>query len=147
MSRIPNEDPNPNQDLEPLPNRGSQTPLPEVETPLGKKAKALLLSIWEPVNLVGHSLTGDLWKTIYSTLQDTIALALALRLPGLIGKWIIGKDFSAFDVCWGENPLGVSRYACYLIVTADFALWIVLGGRIVGRLWVGIREFHNRRRQ
>lgn len=83
--------------------------------------------------MLGSSLMGDLWENVYLSIQDAVALSILLQLPSLIGRIIIGKDFSAFDVCMQESPLGISRYACFLIVTSDFCLWIVLAGRILGR--------------
>lgn len=83
---------------------------------------------------------GELWRTIYLSVQDAIALGVLLQLPSLVGKIIIGKDFSSFDVCLQENALGVSRYACFIIVTSDFCLWIILAGRIIGRFWVDLRH-------
>ncbi|MGK7876596.1 MAG: hypothetical protein AB4426_25870 [Xenococcaceae cyanobacterium] len=59
----------------------------------------------------------------------------------MIGLWIIGKKFSSFDVCLQENALGVSRYACFIIVASDFLLWIVLAGRIVSRFWEKFSSF------
>ena len=82
---------------------------------------------------------GDLWKTLCDTLRDAIALSLLLKIPGLIGALIIGKDFSGFDICMQEGAFGVSRYACSIIVMADFCLWIVLAGRILSRLVI---DFH-----
>lgn len=82
---------------------------------------------------------GDLWRTVYLSVQDAIALSTLLQLPGLVGRIIIGKDFASFDVCLQENALGVSRYACFIIVTSDFLLWIGLAGRILGRFWADLR--------
>ncbi|MDY7012100.1 MAG: hypothetical protein SVX43_00645 [Cyanobacteriota bacterium] len=45
------------------------------------------------------------------------------------------KDFSGVDACQREKALGSSRYACFIIVTSDFLLWIVLAGRILGHFW------------
>jgi hypothetical protein len=81
---------------------------------------------------------GDLWRAVYLSVQDAIALSILLQLPSFIGRVIIGKDFSGFDVCLQENPLGVSRYACFIIITSDFCLWII-AGRIIGRFWVDLR--------
>lgn len=83
---------------------------------------------------------GDLWRTVYLSVQDAIALSTLLQLPGLVGRIIIGKDFASFDVCLQENALGVSRYACFIIVISDFLLWIGLAGRILGRFWADLRE-------
>jgi hypothetical protein len=111
-----------------------------LETKIGKRAKHLLLNIWEPLDILGQGLTGDLWRTVYLSVQDAIALSILLQLPSIIGHVIIGKDFSGFDVCLQENPLGVSRYACFIIITSDFCLWILLAGRIAGRFWVELQS-------
>jgi hypothetical protein len=112
------------------------TPPSELKTEVGKRTEQLLLNIWEPLDVLGQGIIGELWRTLYLSVQDAIALSVLLQLPSLIGRVIIGKDFSSFDVCLLENPLGVSRYACFIIITSDFCLWIVLAGRIIGRFWV-----------
>ncbi len=86
---------------------------------------------------------GDLWRMFYSTVQDAIALSLLLKIPGIVGFWIIGKQFSDYQVCLQESAWGASRYACFVIVTSDFLLWIVLAGRIFGRFWAEISKFRN----
>jgi hypothetical protein len=83
---------------------------------------------------------GDLWRTVYLSVQDAIALGTLLQVPSWVGRIIIGKDFASFDVCQQENPLGVARYACYIIVTSDFLLWILLASRILGRFIADFRE-------
>ncbi|MBE9247478.1 hypothetical protein IQ223_24405 [Microcystis aeruginosa LEGE 00239] len=113
--------------------------LPELKTKTGKRAERLLLNVWEPLDVLGRGLMGDLWRAVYLSVQDAIALSILLQLPSFIGRVIIGKDFSGFDVCLQENPLGVSRYACFIIITSDFCLWIILAGRIIGRFWVDLR--------
>lgn len=113
---------------------------PDPSTKTGQWTKRRLLDIWEPLDLIGQGLMGELWRTIYLSVQDAIALGVLLQLPSLVGKIIIGKDFSSFDVCLQENALGVSRYACFIIVTSDFCLWIILAGRIIGRFWVDLRH-------
>ena len=107
----------------------------QAKTPLGQRTEKVLENIFEPLDLLGQRLMGELWRTFYLSVQDAIALGLLLQIPGLIGRWIIGKEFSSFDVCLQENALGASRYACFIIVASDFLLWIVLAGRIVGRFW------------
>jgi hypothetical protein len=91
------------------------------------------------LDVLGQGLMGDLWRTVYLSVQDAIALGTLLQLPSLVGRIIIGKDFASFDVCLQENPLGVSRYACFIVVISDFCLWIVLAGRVLGRFWVDLR--------
>lgn len=109
------------------------------KTKSGLMAKRLILSIWEPIDLLGKGLMGSLWKTVYLSIQDAISLSILLKLPSFIGLIIIGKDFSSYDVCLQENSLGVARYACFIIISSDFCLWMVLAGRIIGRFWVDIR--------
>lgn len=115
--------------------------LPEIKTKTGKRTERVLLNVWEPLDLLGRGLMGDLWRAVYLSVQDAIALSILLQLPSFIGRVIIGKDFSGFDVCLQENPLGVSRYACFIIITSDFCLWIILAGRIIGRFWVDLHGF------
>lgn len=102
------------------------------------------MNITEPLDLVGRSVMGELWRNFYLTVQDAIALSLLLRIPSLIGTWILGKDFSGFDACLKENFLSVTPYACFIIVVSDFFLWIFLGGRIIGRFWADLRELRQR---
>lgn len=121
----------------------SQTPDPNSSPPKsgwGKRIERFLDNILEPIDLVGQRLLGDLWKTFYLTIQDAIALGLLLQIPSFIGKIIIGKDFSSFDICLQENALGPSRYACFIIVTSDFLLWIILAGRIIARFIVDLKN-------
>jgi hypothetical protein len=68
---------------------------------------------------------------------------ILLKLPGLIGQIIIGKDFSSFDICMLESPWGSSRYACFIIVASDFLLWIVLAGQIIARFWADLKDLKN----
>ena len=112
----------------------------ELKTVTGKRTQSLLISVWEPLDVLGRGLMGDLWRTVYLSVQDAIALGTLLQLPGFVGRVIIGKDFSSFDICLQENALGVSRYACFIIVASDFCLWIILAGRIIGRFWFDLRE-------
>jgi large-conductance mechanosensitive channel len=108
------------------------------KTQSGQQTEKLLNNIWDSLDKIGKALMNDLWRTFYLSVQDAIALSCLLQIPGLIGHWILGKDFSSFDVCLQENPLGASRYACFIIVASNFLLWIVLAGRIVGRFWEDI---------
>ncbi|MDJ0660683.1 MAG: hypothetical protein QNJ42_14525 [Crocosphaera sp.] len=116
------------------------------QTPWGQRTQKILENISEPIDLFGQRLLGSLWKTFYESVQDAIALSLLLQIPSLIGKIIIGKEFSSYDVCLAENALGSSRYACFIIVTSDFLLWIVLAGRILGRFWVDFKNLWSNNR-
>jgi hypothetical protein len=123
----------------PQPPNNTDPALLELKTTTGKRTQQFLMSVWEPIDVLGHGLMGDLWRTVYLSVQDAIALSVLLQLPSLIGRVIIGKDFASFDVCLQENSLGVSRYACFIIITSDFCLWIILAGRIIGRFWVDLQ--------
>jgi hypothetical protein len=118
----------------------TRSDIPEPVTRSGKQTKQMLRGFWESLDHLGQGLMGDLWRTVYLSIQDAIALAVLLKLPSLVGQLIISKDFSSFDLCLKENPFGVARYACYIIVTSDFLLWILLGFRILGRFISGLRE-------
>ena len=107
----------------------------QTKTPLGKRTEVALENTFEPLDLLGERLMGELWRTFYLSVQDAIALSLLLQIPGLIGHWITGEEFSSFKDCLQQDALGASRYACFIIVASDFLLWIVLAGRIVGRFW------------
>lgn len=107
----------------------------------GQRTRELLLSIWEPIDQIGEALMGALWRTVYLTIQDAIALSSLLTIPSLIGKVITGEDYSGFDQCLSQGSIwNVNRYACFIIVTSGFCLWIVLGGRIIIRLFRDLRD-------
>ncbi|MBD2512491.1 MAG: hypothetical protein HWQ35_17835 [Nostoc sp. NMS1] len=115
------------------------------QTKAGQYTEQILKNIWEPVNLLGQSLMGDYWKTVYLSIQDAIALAVLLKIPELLGQLILGKSFSDFGVCLQENALGASRYACFIIVASDFMLWIVIAGRIIGRFWADLNDLRKQK--
>ncbi|MFB2975954.1 hypothetical protein [Microseira sp. BLCC-F43] len=117
------------------------------KTRLGRRKEVILKNIWEPLDFLGKSLMGDLWRTTYLSIQDAIALSILLQVPGLIGQWIIGKSFSDFSVCLKESALSPTRYACFIIVTSDFLLWIVLAGRIIGRFWADLKDLRQGNRR
>jgi hypothetical protein len=101
------------------------------------------MNILELVDQVFYALMGKLGRTVYGSIQDAIAIGIILKLPGLIGEIIIGKDFSGFNICLQESPWGVSRYACFIIVTSDFLLWMVLAGRILARFRADLKDLKN----
>jgi len=101
------------------------------------------MNVLEIVDQVFYALMGQLGRTVYGSIQDAIAIGIILKLPGLIGEIIIGKDFSGFDICLQESLWGVSRYACLIIVASDFLLWIVLAGRIIGRFRADLKDLKN----
>lgn len=117
----------------------SQTASPNTQS--GKLARKFLDNILEPLDELGKALMGDLWRTFYLSVQDAIAMSLLLRIPSLVGKWILGKSFSDFAVCLQESPTSPTRYACFVIVTADIFLWLLLAARIIGRFWQDLSDF------
>ena len=121
------------------PSKPDPNPL-KPKTMAGKRTLKILMSLAESLDIVGRGLFGSLWKTVYLSIQDAIALSTLLQLPSLVGRVIIGKDFSSLNICLQENALGVSRYACFIIIISDFCLWIILAGRIVGRFWIDLGE-------
>ena len=124
----------------------SPTPVeqsPPVNTRSGTFIQKVVMNVLEIVDQVFYALMGKLGRTVYASLQDAIALSILLKLPGLIGQIIIGKDFSSFDICMKESPLGASYYACFIIVASDFLLWIVIAGRIIGRFWADLKDLKN----
>ena len=125
---------------QPQPNLSPPRQLSQLQSVSGRLVQKLLLNVWEPLDLLGQGLLGDLWRTTYLSIQDAIALSILLRIPGLIGRLIIGKEFTSFDVCLQENALGALRYACFIIVTSDFGLWFILAVRIIGRFWADLGD-------
>jgi hypothetical protein len=59
-----------------LPSGVPQTPQPR--TKLGKKTQKVLTSVWESLDQVGQGLMGELWRTVYQSVQDAIALGVLL---------------------------------------------------------------------
>ncbi len=115
------------------PQTPPKPPASKIQLTPREKAEKVLAAVFDPVDVIGKAVMGDLWKTFCETVQDAIALSLLLQIPSLIGKWILGKEFSGFDVCMQESPLGVNRYACFIIVISDFCLWMVLAARVISR--------------
>lgn len=116
---------------------------PQILQPKTKVARGIekfLDQVLEPLDVLGQRVLGDLWRTFYLAIQDAIALAFLLQIPGWLGHLITGKNFSSFDTCLQENALSVSRYACFIIVISDFLLWIVIAGRAIIRFWQDSRN-------
>jgi hypothetical protein len=133
------QNPQPSQPV-PQSSQSSVNPPVQMQTKVGKSMFVLLKNIWEPLDLLGKSLMGNYWRTVYLSIQDAIALYILLRIPDLIGHLIFGKSFSSFDVCLKENALGASFYACFIIVVSDFLLWIIIAGRIIGRFLADLSD-------
>jgi hypothetical protein len=117
-------------------------PSPPPQTKLGRLVEKVMLNLIEPIDLIGKRAMGDYWVFVYLSIQDAIALAAMFKLPSNVAHFLIGTDFSGFDVCLLQSPLGVSRYACFLIVAADFCTWIVIGGRILSRFLSDVKPFN-----
>jgi hypothetical protein len=116
----------------------TQKPLPQKTSTRGKlsfanKTEKRLIAILDVIDVIGKNVMGDLWRTFYLSVQDAISLACVIQIPSLIGKFIIGKEYNSFRVCLSEDALGPNRYACFVIVAADFGLWAVLGSRVLIR--------------
>ncbi len=138
--------PNPPPTPPPTASQSSPTPVeqsPPVSTRSGTFLQKVVMNVLEIVDQVFYALMGKLGRTVYASIQDAFALGILLKLPGLIGQIIIGKDFSSFDICMLESPWGASRYACFIIVASDFLLWIVLAGRIIARFWADLKDLKN----
>ncbi|MBD2463936.1 hypothetical protein H6G89_23315 [Oscillatoria sp. FACHB-1407] len=111
----------------------------EANTAAGKFVKKVIFSIKEPMYFLAISLMGEeMTRQVWEEVQETIAYALILQLPDLIGKLLLGLHFSSFEVCQDISPLNVNRYACYTIVGSDFLLWISIAGTVLGRASGGI---------
>jgi hypothetical protein len=104
-------------------------------------------AVWEPIDALGSALIGDLWSTLYESIQDAIALSLLLKIPSWIGFLILGKQYSGFDACFQENEWEVDRYACFVIVVSDLLLWLVLAGRVLGRFVADIQARLSKRHE
>ncbi len=86
----------------PTPPLSSPTPVepsPPVTTRSGTFTKKFVMNVLELVDQVFYALMGKLGRTVYGSIQDAIAIGILLKLPGLIGEKIIGKDFSSWDIC------------------------------------------------
>jgi hypothetical protein len=130
----------------PTPPSSSSIPIepsPLVTTRSGTFTKKVVMNVLELVDQVFYGLMGKLGRTVYGSIQDAIAIGIILKLPGLIGEIIIGKDFSGFNICLQESAWGISFYACFIIVASDFLLWIVLAGRIIARFRADLKDLKN----
>lgn len=92
---------------------------------------------------IGKAVLGDLWRTLYLTLQDAIALALILKIPDALGALIIGEQFSSLKVCLKYDLFNPTRFACSVIVLSNYLLWILMAARILGRFWADLRNSSN----
>ncbi|WP_287313322.1 hypothetical protein [Moorena sp. SIO1G6] len=127
---------------EPIPHRpvGKPTQVPtqapiRPKTRFGKVIYQLLINIWDPLDLVGKALIGDLWRDVYLTIQDAIGLGILYVIFGWIFQSITKENFTGFDQCVGTwNVWEVNRYFCLVVVLLAFSSCITLCGRILKRL-------------
>ncbi|AFZ59813.1 hypothetical protein H6G54_05705 [Anabaena cylindrica FACHB-243] len=121
----------------------SPTPVkkpPVANTTLGRSAKILVINIAEFLDELLYIFMGELGRTVYVSIQDAIVLIILLKIPSLICEKILHQNYSNFQFCLAESAWGLSRYVCFIIVTANFLLWIVLTGRIIARFWTYLKK-------
>ncbi|NEZ57845.1 hypothetical protein DXZ20_19790 [Leptolyngbyaceae cyanobacterium CCMR0081] len=110
------------------------------QTILSYSFKRLLLILWDPINILGTCLMGQrLWSQVTEEVREAIALCLLLQLPDLIGQLILQENFSSLIMC-PKDIWSVNRYACIVIVTSDYLLWLTIGARILTRSIINIRS-------
>lgn len=112
-----------------------------------QKTEGFLKAIWGPIDALGSAVMGDLWPTLYESVQDAVPLSLLLKIPSAIGFLILGKQYSGFDACFKEDIWAVDRYACFVIVISDLLLWLVLTGRVVGRFVADMQTLLSKRKR
>ena len=98
-----------------------------------KKINKVEKFIEKRIDPYGEALMGELWRVVFETIQDTIALSILIVIPGVILKLFANADYSDFAQCLAISALNVSRIICFVIVGSGFLLWTVLGGRFIGR--------------
>ena len=104
------------------------------KTKSGEFTKKLLLNFWDPLDLVGKALMGELWRDVYLTIQDAISLGILFVVFGWIFQRITGENFTGFDQCMNSwNIWEVNRYFCFVVVGLAFCSCISLGGRFLIR--------------
>jgi hypothetical protein len=120
----------------PLPLKGKGNP-----TPLAYRVEKVLDAGLAVIHVIGNKLLGPLWMTLFESAQDAIALGLLVKIPPLLGQWVLGKEFAGLDACWTGNTLWtVDRYACMAVVLSDYTLWAVLIPRILYRFYRDLRN-------
>jgi hypothetical protein len=134
--------PSPPYPPKPSPPDNTSSP-PSTMPRAGRWTYKLLTNLIAPFDVVGRKFLGDYWwTTIRLSIQDTIALSFLLKGLSAIGHFLTGQEFSGLDVCFKESEWNVSRYACFVIVGGDLALWIVIAGRMLGRFFVDLKSIH-----
>lgn len=107
--------------------------------------KFLTIVFDDIIDVVGSKLLGDLWETLYLSIQDALVLGLLMQVPDKVGYWITGRKFTGLDMCIQEDSwLSVNRYVCFVMVLSNFALWGVLAARIFVRCVQDLRKLRQR---
>lgn len=101
---------------------------------MANQVEQILEQAGESIDSIGKAVMRELWRDVYETFQDAIALFILFSIPGWIGKLILKEEYSGFDQCYqGWNAWNVNRYGCYVIIGSGFLLWIIVTGRVLGR--------------
>jgi hypothetical protein len=104
-----------------------------------------LTNIFDVIDVIGRKLLGDLWETLYLSIQDALALGLLIQVPDRVGHWITGKNFSSLDACTQEGSWwNVNRYVCFIMVASNFILWAILAARILIRSIQDFKKLNQR---
>lgn len=110
-------------------------------TPLADKVQKQLNTGIDVLHVIGKTILGSLWMTLFESTQDAIVLGLLVKIPTFFSEWVLGKKFSGLDACWqGTNIWSIDRYSCYAVVAAEFSLWVPLIIRILRRTIGALRS-------
>jgi len=128
-----NQAPNP----QPQPTKRAQ---PSIS--LKDRVDKFLKEGFDVIDIIGRKILGDLWETLYLSLQDAIAMGLLVQIPSWLGKCITGHDFTGFDACIQNTRSwwSTDRYICFVMVTSDLTLWAVLAARILIRCFQDFKK-------
>ncbi|MBT9316310.1 hypothetical protein [Leptothoe spongobia] len=108
------------------------------KTVLGKFIHIIIRNCEESIEQIGLMLMGELWQSVYLSIKDIIALSVLFRVPGVLFFWITKENFTDFTSCMDESPLSASFYACFVIISSDLSLWIVLASRTASRFFTAL---------
>lgn len=108
---------------------------PRGKTKIARKVDWLLITIKEPIGVLGAHLLGSWWGQILSAVQDAIAIGCLLRIPSLVLSVVAGEDsFSSLTSCSTNFALSDPNIvACAAIVASDYCFWILFLGRTIAR--------------
>lgn len=105
--------------------------------------RRILSTIWNPLDEIGQSIIGDLWRPIYLTIQDTIAVLVLVFILGLLGsqlQGVTGQQFADFRSCHRFSFTNVNFYQCYVITGSNFTVWFIFAGRFILHFWETVEE-------